>query len=386
MSDAENEYVYLEILHQGPRSTIWKVKDTISQNIYAMKITHVDYLQIDILARLKHENLITMLKYWIKDNNLYILMDIGSVSTHVITFNIIKNILSGVWFLHENGCVHGNISMSNIIFINDTPKLIDFASSDYHPKRNYSRYIGPYKSPENKNNNRLSNDLWALGILLLKLLVGSYDYKKIKTLPENFRLLINLLLEYDPILRISNRTIISLQWKLSTKDAKFKIPHLSPLKCNTVLINFTSEFMIEIMAKFNLEAETVFLAMDIYYRLVCLFKSDNKRNNIALVCIYLASEITTSRGEKNVQLINWLTENIKQDKLHKLCYLVLSTLNSILYIPNILTSIHDPADLKNRAKSLFRYEDYINYHHNLHSHIQNFHNDCNIRIPFNLLL
>jgi len=107
------------------------------------------------------------------------------------SLRIIKNILAGLYMLHEKGYLHRDIDPSNIIICNDGKiKIIDFGiakelfnSEKFRQKTIEGKFIGKvfYASPEQINGNtkllvKPTVDIYSAGIILFELLTGKLPY------------------------------------------------------------------------------------------------------------------------------------------------------------------------------------------------------------------
>lgn len=98
---------------------------------------------------------------------------------------IFKQIVSAVRHLHDNNICHRDLKCTNLLVDNKdkyTPKiiLIDFGFSSFASKR-YKNYLGTpsYMSPEIVKRDYYDGmkvDIWALGVILFKVLVGDYPF------------------------------------------------------------------------------------------------------------------------------------------------------------------------------------------------------------------
>ena len=103
---------------------------------------------------------------------------------------IFCQVVKAVGYLHSNKVSHRDIKLENILYNNGTAKLIDFgfAVSCATKQRTYCG-TPTYMAPElvcRKEYAPQPVDIWALGVLLYRMLTGSYPFKA-KTERELFR-------------------------------------------------------------------------------------------------------------------------------------------------------------------------------------------------------
>lgn len=98
--------------------------------------------------------------------------------------NIYNQILEGVTYIHNHGISHNDLKLENIMINkNNIIKIIDFGSASKHKTLYTSLYlkIGTilYMPPEMRTKSIFvsgKNDIWALGIILYELLIGTHPY------------------------------------------------------------------------------------------------------------------------------------------------------------------------------------------------------------------
>ncbi|KAK5576653.1 hypothetical protein RB653_007797 [Dictyostelium firmibasis] len=190
----------IEEIAEGSFGTVYKGKHLPTGNIMAVKIIALDedetfedlVVEIDILNRCNHNNIVKYYGSWVKGDELFIAMECcggGSITEIYQELNIPLNesqiayvcreTLKGLEYLHQTNVIHRDLKGANILLTESGDvKLADFGVSgllDKSSKRN--TFIGtPYwMAPEvieNRSNPvpyDTKADIWSLGITLIEL-------------------------------------------------------------------------------------------------------------------------------------------------------------------------------------------------------------------------
>lgn len=203
----DGRYEKLEHLGSGTFAEVWKVRDTETDVIEALKIytsragidndsvklfTH----EFSLLANANHPNLVKPLHFAISQpdgypylrmkycNNGSMKRQIGKLTEHE-TWNLIRDIASALAYLHQMNppVIHQDIKPENILKDGDKYMLSDFGVStrvksslsrfsvmtDTLKKAGTTDYMAPERFSENKTP-VMSNDIWSLGATIYELL------------------------------------------------------------------------------------------------------------------------------------------------------------------------------------------------------------------------
>ena len=262
------KYKPTKLLGTGSFGSVYEAKNTIFQNIVAMKVINKDpnnsldeqeiRNEIDILKKLSHPNIVKIYEFYISNSHYYIVTEFCRDGE---LFSYIKNkyserqlavlfyqVFSGLWYLHDNKILHRDIKLENIMISqkekdNETGeelfwvKIIDFGTAKIFEKNKKEKdvvgssyYIAPEVLQQNYNE---KCDTWSVGVILYMMLVGrapfdgkddeeiilkinSADYnskepKLMKHSPE-VRDLVSKLLQKDTDKRYSAREAIAHPW------------------------------------------------------------------------------------------------------------------------------------------------------------------------------
>ena len=114
----------------------------------------------------------------------------NSQPSFAVKHQIVKGVLEGIRFLHHENCIHRDLKAQNILIEKAGDKIIakiaDFGLSRYVKSNDLAvsnSSIGltfEYASPEQIKNHKIYKnvDLWAVGVLIYKVITGKSPFKK----------------------------------------------------------------------------------------------------------------------------------------------------------------------------------------------------------------
>ena len=251
-----NDYEQKREIGRGSFSTVVSAVHKITGEMVAVKKIKLEIFdkykgrilaELDIIRKLKHENVLKFYEIYQSKNHIYILSElcdgtltklINKTMSEQQIFDIYKQIMNGIKYLYDNKIFHRDIKPENILIKDNIIKIADFGFAK--EIKNYNNLMDTicgsplYMAPEivlNKPYNSKS-DIWSLGIILYFMMYKKHPYGEVKSilhLLENYKSktkilcpkqdfsydLINLtsqMLIYEPNDRISWENLFDHNW------------------------------------------------------------------------------------------------------------------------------------------------------------------------------
>ena len=295
------KYKPTKMIGSGSFGSVYEAKNTIFQNIVAMKVIKKDpnneldeqeiRNEIEILKKLSHPNIVKIYEFYISKSHYYIVTEFCKEGE---LFSYIKNkyserqlavlfyqVFSGLCYLHDNKILHRDIKLENIMISrketdNETgeelfwAKIIDFGTAKIFEKNKKEKdvvgssyYIAPEVLKQNYNE---KCDTWSVGVILYMMLVGrapfdgkddeeiickinsaDYNSKEPKLLKHSseVRDLVSKLLQKDTEKRYSAKEALAHPWfeKFGGRSlySNFKRDEIEPYINNLFNYSFNSK-------------------------------------------------------------------------------------------------------------------------------------------------
>ena len=202
-----NRYELIRLLGRGGFAEVWLVKDTLVGLDEALKVyapgggmdedgLKVFAQELSVVHDLRHTNLLTPKGIGNFENQPYLILPYcpnGSLKrkvgycTETEAWKILRQVASGLAYLHEQGIVHQDIKPDNILLdANNNYVITDFGISlkvqstlrkSMHIQANSGTMA--YMAPERfsaKPHPIPANDIWSLGAMMFELIEGEVPF------------------------------------------------------------------------------------------------------------------------------------------------------------------------------------------------------------------
>ncbi|CAK83504.1 unnamed protein product (macronuclear) [Paramecium tetraurelia] len=282
-------YKILKLIGQGSHAKVYKIQKKQDSSIFAVKIFKKAkivqkekgaslVLEIDVMRKLDHENVIQLYEVFEDSEKVYLIIDhlrggdlfkkvqnsLEDYSEHVVQ-NLMNNILNSLKYLHAKNIIHRDIKPENMIFRTKS-NMIDIVIADFGLSDIYNEnkiylfqkcgtvgYVAPEVLKDQAYNHKV--DIFSAGVILFVLLTGQMpfanyenseellmsnyfcriDYDKFhnKNISEQAQSLVKLLLEENVSKRPTAEEALLHEWFTNPKTETFcNLPvNLVPQMC-----------------------------------------------------------------------------------------------------------------------------------------------------------
>nr|4YSJ_A Chain A, Calmodulin-like domain protein kinase [Eimeria tenella]4YSJ_B Chain B, Calmodulin-like domain protein kinase [Eimeria tenella]4YSM_A Chain A, Calmodulin-like domain protein kinase [Eimeria tenella]4YSM_B Chain B, Calmodulin-like domain protein kinase [Eimeria tenella]4YUQ_A Chain A, Calmodulin-like domain protein kinase [Eimeria tenella]4YUQ_B Chain B, Calmodulin-like domain protein kinase [Eimeria tenella]4YZB_A Chain A, Calmodulin-like domain protein kinase [Eimeria tenella]4YZ len=265
-----DRYKGQRVLGKGSFGEVILCKDKVTGQEYAVKViskrqvkqkTDKELLlkEVELLKKLDHPNIMKLYEFFEDKGYFYLVTEVytgGELFDEIISrkrfsevdaARIIRQVLSGITYMHKNKIVHRDLKPENLLLENKRKdaniRIIDFGlSTHFESTKKMKDKIGTayYIAPEVLHGTYDEKcDVWSTGVILYILLSGcppfnganefdilkkvekgkfTFDLPQWKKVSEPAKDLIRKMLAYVPTMRISARDALEHEW-LKTTDA-----------------------------------------------------------------------------------------------------------------------------------------------------------------------
>ncbi|XP_067612634.1 serine/threonine-protein kinase PLK4 [Eurosta solidaginis] len=204
LGECIEDYEVLHLLGKGGFASVYKARCTRTNQMVAIKMIDKQLIQraglgnrvrqeVEIHARLKHPSVLELYTFFQDENYVYLVLELahngelhrymkqqmGRPMTEEEAASILRQVVSGLLYLHSHQIMHRDISLSNLLLSKDMHvKIADFglATQLKRPDEKHMTMCGTpnYISPEvvTRAPHGLPADVWGLGCMFYTLLVG----------------------------------------------------------------------------------------------------------------------------------------------------------------------------------------------------------------------
>ena len=402
-------YTKEEVLDYNAYGVTHKCIENKTGNKVAMKIINKKYLEricgqkniekcmetirqeIELLKKMDGENSLHLIESLETEDSFYIITEIWDTDLEKyisekktgLTIEEIKNIFTklnnALKRMVDNGVIHGNLKLSNILIKNNEnneiiPLLNEYGKNEIiDEKLKVMQSTSEYSAPEQLNGENLDNkvDLWSIGIILYRLYFNEFPYsgetqvalnndikkkKKLKICEENFYFndLIKKLLIADPNYRITWEQYFDHKFWSQDKDEKNEIEEKDIKEQNINNESFNKkEYKIFFKKRTNMPKDKYY---NIYY---CINDENNpsEKKSDDLKKIEIGVDKDYDQESLENLIYKEITEKIPLDILSKLV-LYGCNLNNLDILANILANNLIELDLsRNKIENIEKLQD-----------------------------
>ncbi|XP_063145821.1 inactive serine/threonine-protein kinase PLK5-like [Candoia aspera] len=191
-----------QLLGQGAFGQCYTFTDTSANRVYAVKVVSQQRVsrlgnrgrvlsEIELHSQLQHRNIVGFHRHFADQENIYMVLEYcsrkslahilkvrGTLTEPEVRFYL-KQMISGLQYLHQQGIIHRDLKLSNI-FITKSMQVkigdLGLATQEQQACRRRGVVCGTpnYLAPEviAKRGHSFKSDIWALGCIMYTVLAG----------------------------------------------------------------------------------------------------------------------------------------------------------------------------------------------------------------------
>ena len=333
------------VIYKGTHKTtgkVYAIKEISYENL--SKIKNTIKREFTVMKKLDHPNIIKLHEVFFdsENKNVYLVLDYyekgdlfnflkGKPLKEKYAKKYMRQLASGLQYLHENSIIHRDLKLKNILVTNSNDIVIsDFGfARDGDSNTMFDTLCGSpmYMAPEIMTNKTYDNksDLWSVGVIMYELLFGTTPYhaknliqlmKKIKKrnviIPEEYDSLLSdeckellfSLLNRNPVSRINWDNFFTHKW-FETDEILEAENKLLDIKIGTSAS----------ISKYQIRNSTQFLNSKVFKH-NSIRKTDNKISNNEStndIPFKMSIEETEAEKEKSQQLYDSISNEKDTD-------------------------------------------------------------------------
>ena len=260
-SNHYHQYEFIEWIKSGGYGQVFLAKKIITEKEYAIKQIDTSNFSTEevynisrenlILRTMNHKNVIKLYDSFTYDKKFFTVMDYargGELSllleerknkklNETECKKIFKQIYEAVCYIHERNIIHRDLKPNNILFLDKEKThvvIIDFGISGFSNGNNREKikagttmFLAPETACGNEFGSNRKLDIWALGIILYRMIEGVYpfDGKNSKEIVNN---ILKKKLEFNKKIKLSLHLKKLIEGMLE-KNHRFRIDDDSEL-------------------------------------------------------------------------------------------------------------------------------------------------------------
>lgn len=357
---ADTSYVLGRKIGEGKNSEVYLIKNQEGVQFAAkkVKIGHNGIIEVDLMLRLNHPNILKGIELVSIDLELYLVIELGIPLDSLMRYldekdkmRIIFGLGSALQYFQSNGLVHCDIKPDNVICVNGHCKIADLGLTQYHSVNSgqictvilYRSPESLYGTDDHRHKHAYHSEIWSFGMLCLDILYGDVfvigdSFREMMASPDVKNFIVNKLgypsnrdifnLVCDKLLQVDVKDRIKTFDEFIMEDLfksngfqvgiEFPISESSSDMGNVISEEDKQYFLIsadwlsEVMAEIRLHNKIAFIAHDlIRYHWNEYVDTILRRRDIQLFvasCIYLSIEICADTRVDTLEFLSEMTD------------------------------------------------------------------------------